>query len=102
MDNTSIVSAGAVMLRWQIAGMVFCAVVLLYTCLFQASGKALNALVMSLSRQGLLFVLVFLIATVAAGYNGFLASQLIADILSAALAIVLFKKTVFEWLSFEG
>ena len=92
MDNASIISNGAVMLRWQIAGMVFCAVVLLYTCLFQASGQALNALMMSLSRQGLLFVLVFLAATAAAGYEGFLASQLIADFLSAALAIVLFKK----------
>jgi Na+-driven multidrug efflux pump len=80
------------MLRWQIAGMVFCAVVLLYTCLFQASGQALNALMMSLSRQGLLFVLVFLAATAAAGCEGFLASQLIADFLSAALAIVLFKR----------
>ena len=50
------------MLRWQIAGMVFCAVVLLYTCLFQASGQALNALMMSLSRQGLLFLLVFLLS----------------------------------------
>ena len=52
----------------------------------------MNALVMSLSRQGLLFVLVFLVATTIAGYEGFLASQLIADFLSAALAIVLFKK----------
>ena len=36
--------------------------------------------------------LVFLAATAAAGYEGFLASQLIADFLSAASAIVLFKR----------
>ena len=93
ISNASIISDGAVMLRWQIAGMVFCAVVLLYTCLFQASGKALQALVMSLSRQGIVFMLVFLIATAAAGYRGFLAAQLIAEVLSAALALVLYARS---------
>lgn len=92
IDNAAIISDGAVMLRWQISGMVFCAIVLLYTCLFQASGKALAALMMSLSRQGVLFMVVFAIATAAAGYNGFLVAQLIADALSAALALALYRK----------
>ena len=91
IKEAAIVSDGAAMLRWQISGMVFAAVVLLYTCLFQASGKALQALVMSLSRQGALFAAVFLIATILAGYTGFLAAQLIADALSAALALILYR-----------
>ena len=90
--DAAIIADGAVMLRWLIAGMVFCAVVLLYTCLFQASGLALNALIMSLSRQGVLFVAVFLLATAIAGYQGFLAAQLIADACSAALALALYRK----------
>ena len=90
MDDPAVLSDGTVMLRWLIPGMVFCAIVLLYTCLFQATGKTLPALVLSLSRQGLLFIAVFLIATAAAGYHGFLASQFIADVLSAILALVLF------------
>lgn len=93
IQNDSIIADGAVMLRWQIAGMVFCAVVLLYTCLFQASGKAMNALAMSLSRQGLLFVAVFMVATAIAGYGGFLVAQLVADGLSAALALALYKRS---------
>ena len=93
IDDAAIVADGAVMLRWQISGMVFCAVVLLYTCLFQAGGKALQALAMSLSRQGLLFVAVFLIGTGLAGYAGFLAAQPVADALSAALALVLYRLT---------
>lgn len=92
IDNAAIVSDGAAMLRWQIAGMAFCAVVLLYTCLFQASGKALQALAMSLSRQGVLFMAVFLIATAVAGYRGFLTAQLIADAVSAALALTLYRR----------
>lgn len=89
--DAEIVADGAVMLRWQIPGMVFTAVVLLYTCLFQAGGKALQALAMSLSRQGVLFVIVFVIAVAAGGYRGFLAAQLIADALSAALALALYR-----------
>ena len=91
IQDPGIVADGAEMLRWQISGMVFCAAVLLYTCLFQASGKATRALVMSLSRQGVLFVAVFLALTAAAGYAGFLAAQLTADALSAALALILYR-----------
>ena len=79
-------------MRWMVSGMVFCAVVLLYTCVSQAGGKAVPALAMSLSRQGLLFIAVFLAATAVAGYSGFLASQLIADALSAALALILYRR----------
>ena len=91
INEAAIVADGTAMLHWLISGMVFCAVVLLYTCLFQASGKALQALVMSLSRQGVLFIIVFLIATAAAGYSGFLAAQLIADAASAALALLMYR-----------
>ena len=91
IDDPAIVKDGTTMLHWQIAGMVFCAVVLLYTCVFQATGNAWRALVMSLSRQGVLFIAVFLIATAVAGYNGFLAAQFLADGISACLALVLFK-----------
>ena len=89
--DAAIIADGAVMLRWQIAGMAFCAVVLLHTCMFQATGKALQALAMSLSRQGVLFVAVFLLATLIAKYQGFLVAQPLSDVLSAALALVLFR-----------
>ncbi len=91
IDDAAIIADGSVMLRWQIAGMAFSAVVLLYTCLFQASGKALQALALSLSRQGLIFLAVFAAATAIAGYGGFLACQVIADALSAALALALYR-----------
>ena len=93
MEDPGIIADGTRMLRWQIPGMVFCAVVLLHTCLFQASGKALQALMLSLSRQGLLFIAVFLIATAIGKYDGFLTAQLIADALSAILALLLYKRT---------
>ena len=93
INDAAIIADGAVMLRWQIAGMAFAGIVLLYTCLFQAGGKALQALILSLSRQGLLFVGVFLLLTRLWGYQGFLASQPAADLLSALLADLLFILT---------
>ena len=93
LDEPNIIVPGVRMLRWQIAGTVFCSVVLLYTCLFQACGKPLQALALSLSRQGVLFVAVFLIATRIRGYDGFLVSQAISDALGAALAALLYIKT---------
>ena len=96
IQDPVIISDGTVMMRWLVAGMVFGGVVQLYTCLFQASGKALQALIMSLSRQGLLFIAVFLILTAAAGYQGFLASQLTADVLSAGLALILYRRAFGE------
>ena len=93
IDDAAIIANGALMLRWQIIGMPCCAIVLLYTCLFQASGKALQALALSLSRQGLIFVAVFFIATLIGKYNGFLVVQPLSDALSAALALTLFHKS---------
>ena len=78
------------MLRWQTAGCVFGGVVMLLTCLFQASGKALPAMILSLSRQGILFVLILFAAVRIAGYQGILVSQFAADLLSAALALALY------------
>ena len=46
---------------------------------------------LSLSRQGVLFILVLLAAVSIAGYQGILVSQCAADILSAVLALVLYR-----------
>ena len=85
--DRELVELGIPMLRWQASGGVFACVVMLGTCLCQASGKAAPAMALSLSRQGVVFVLVLLIASAAAGYTGVLASQVIADFLSALLAL---------------
>ena len=82
-----LVRLGIPMLRWQTAGGVFAGVVMLMTCLCQAAGKALPSLILSLSRQGVLFVIVLLIAAALGGYTGVLVSQFAADVLSAVLAL---------------
>ena len=92
--DESLIADGIVMLRWQTAGSMFAGIVMLMTCLCQASGKAIPAMMLSLSRQGVIFAVVLLTAVWIAGYDGILASQCIADVLSAALALAVY---IFCW-----
>ena len=86
MDNEQIVSDGTVMLRWQVVSMVFVGIVLLITIIFQSAGKALGSFLLSISRQGVVFLVVLMVAVRVAGYSGILASQAIADVITAVFA----------------
>ncbi len=88
--DAQLVADGVPMLRWQTAGSVFAGAVMLMTCLCQASGKAVPALVLSLSRQGIIFVIVLLALSAAAGFTGILASQCVSDFLSALAASAIY------------
>lgn len=93
MDNSAIILDGTSMLRWQIAGTIFASFVLLLTCFFQATAKIIPAFLLSISRQGVLFIAVLVIFVHFLGYEGILISQFIADILWACLALLLYFKT---------
>ena len=84
------------MLRMQQLGMLFVAVVLVTTCTFQSSGKAVGAFLLSFARQGALFALVICITSKLSGYTGVLLAQPISDMLTAALAIALFWKGIYQ------
>ena len=89
MKDNTIVSLGVPMLRMQLLGMVFVAIVLVTTCTFQSTGMARNAFLLSISRQGVIFAIVLAIASHTIGYQGILLSQAISDLLTAVLAIAL-------------
>ncbi len=92
--DAALIETGVPMLRWNVAGSVFAGVVMLSTCLCQASGRALPALALSLSRQGIIFFAVLLAASAIFGYDGILTSQCAADVLSAALAAFLLRRAL--------
>ena len=72
------------MLRCQQLGMTFMAVTLVSTCVCQSVGNALGAFVLSISRQGILYLLML---SRAAGYQGVLLSQACADVATAVMAV---------------
>lgn len=70
--------------------MAFMAIVLFITIYFQATGNALPALILSVSRQGIVFAAVLYAACALWSYKGILWTQAISDVLSALLAIFLY------------
>lgn len=91
MSDESIVVVGVPMLRMQQMGMVFIAVVLVTTCTFQSAGKAVGAFLLSVSRQGVVFAAVIFLASKMFGYSGVLLAQAVSDMLTAILAVGLFR-----------
>ncbi|MCD8019243.1 MAG: MATE family efflux transporter, partial [Clostridiales bacterium] len=69
MSDPGIIAAGIPMLRMQQAGMLFIAIALVTTVTFQSTGKAGGAVLLSVSRQGILFAFVIWILSQAAGYQ---------------------------------
>ena len=89
VSDAGLIEAGTLMLRLQAATLVFAGIVLLITIVFQSMGRTVPMLILSVSRQGVIFLIVLLIASAAAGYYGVISSQAVSDVISAVLALAL-------------
>ncbi len=87
-----LITAGAEMLRWQVISSVFSGIVLLMTVLFQATGKVVPSFLLSISRQGVVFILALVVCVKFFAYQGVLMAQAVADVISTALAMLLLLK----------
>lgn len=94
MSDPEIVTNGAMMLRFQQLGMTFMAVTLVSTCVCQSVGNALGAFTLSISRQGVLYVIALMILSRIFGYTGVLVSQACADVATAVVAVCIVRKIV--------
>ncbi len=90
LKDSDLISIGSEMLRFQCATTVFVAVIMLLTVVFQAIGKVVPAFLLSISRQGMVFLAAIVVCAKLFGYTGVIISQAVADTLSAILAIVLY------------
>ena len=96
MSDETIVTQGALMLRWQVTSMVFVGIVLLMTIVFQSAGQVVGSFLLSIGRQGVIFLAVILIAYFTLGYRGVIVSQAVADFLTAIGACLLFYKQLYK------
>ena len=94
MSDPQIIQDGSLMLVCLLLSMPFAGMILIYTTLFQASGKALPAFILSISRQGVVFALVIVIVSTLFGYYGTILTQVIADVISVTMAYIMYKKSV--------
>ena len=96
MNDPDIVANGAMMLRYQQLGMTFMSITLVSTCVCQSVGSALGAFTLSISRQGVLYVVLLFLLSNLFGYTGVLVSQACADVLTAAIALCLIWKILLS------
>ena len=100
MDAENIIKDGTFMLRAQVITMPLVALVLLFTIIFQSAGKVAGSFVLSISRQGVIFLIVLVIGNIFAGYIGVMATQAVSDIITSLIAIILFRVQLsgtFRW-----
>ncbi len=94
LKNPNVIHYGTQLLRILLVTTPFAGAILVYTTVFQSTAQAFNALVMSVSRQGVFFTIAIVIGNLLFGYNGIIWSQAVADVLTAALGWYLYRRQV--------
>ncbi|MCH5463788.1 MATE family efflux transporter [Levilactobacillus tujiorum] len=89
LHNPAVITAGTEMLRVFLSTTPFVGVVLVYTTVFQSTGKASGAFIMSIARQGVVFYLMILLGSWLWGYLGVIWAQPLADIITCLLGWLL-------------
>ena len=98
LKDARVIELGSSFLRVNIISVPFLCTLFLMTNVFQALGKAIPSMILSVSRQGFIFIPVLIIANTFIGLNGLVWAQPIADILSTLIAIFLYYKTIHKTL----
>ncbi|MBQ7067481.1 MAG: MATE family efflux transporter [Lachnospiraceae bacterium] len=90
IDDIEVVNYGITMLRALMLSGPFIGMMFVFNFSFQAMGKAIPSLILSLSRQGLVFLPVLVIANHLVGLNGLIYAQPLADIASLFMAVLMY------------
>lgn len=90
IDNQNVIDFGVDMLRAIMLSGPFVGILFVFNFTFQAMGKALPSLILSLSRQGLVFFPVLILADRLIGLKGVVYSQPIADFVAIFMALGMF------------
>lgn len=66
---------------------------LVFITLFQATGKAMPTLALTLSRQGIIYAICIFALRAVFGFHGVICAQAVSDVLTTLLALVLFARS---------
>ncbi len=92
MEDKTIVSSGSMMLRCMLSTTAFATVILIFTVVFQAAGKALSALTLSISRQGIILAISMFMLSRLFGYYGVIWAQPLSDLVTAVIDLGLYLR----------
>lgn len=94
LKNAAVIHYGGQLLRILLLTTPFAGAILVYTTVFQSTAKAFNALIMSISRQGIIFTIAIMLGSLFFGYVGIIWSQAVADVLTALMGFGLYRAQV--------
>jgi multidrug efflux pump len=92
IDNEEVIAQGIPMLRALMLSVPVLGIMFVFEFTFQAFGKAVPTLVLSISRQGFIFIPMLLIGRSIAGLNGIIFAQPVADVLAVFISLVMFLR----------
>ena len=90
MPMPEIVALASVYLKLMMCTVPFLGLLFLFTNVFQGMGKSLPAMILSISRQGFVFIPVVFAADALFGSYGIVCAQPIADITCVVVSIIMF------------
>ncbi len=86
LQDPAVISSGTEILRCMLISQIFAAFLLATTCVFQATGQAKGALMISINRQGILFVIIIAVMSAVFGYRGVIWAQPVCDFICSIMA----------------
>lgn len=90
INDPTVIHLGTKIIKSFALGMPFLGVQMLLMSMFQALGKPVQSLVVSLGRQGLFYIPALIIFSSLWGFNGFIRAMPIADVATTLLSLILF------------
>ncbi len=90
IDNDEVIKYGTMIIRAQMLSAPILGLMFVFVNTFQAFGKALPSLILTISRQGLVFIPVLLISNSLFGLQGIIYAQPSADIFSTVLSALMY------------
>lgn len=97
IDQKNIITLGAQMLRIFLLTTPFVGIVLVLTTVFQSANQGSSAFIMSISRQGIIFLIVLVILAACCHYIGILCAQPVADVLTFLIGWWLYQRDFKAW-----
>ena len=89
LDDPGVIKNGVLMLRFMQISSLLVGVSLVATCVCQAVGHASGALILSLSRQGIVFFITITALSAMFGFTGILLAQPASDLITGIISIVI-------------
>lgn len=97
IKDAKVIEAGTTMLRFMQISAILVGFSLVTTCVCQAVGNAFGALTLSLSRQGILFLIAIILLPMCFGFTGILLAQPVADLLTGVLSTLIIGRILMHW-----